>query len=99
MAELYPLLAQVAFPLVGGGFLSITELSTEILFAIIAIALVAVKVIYWNKFGIHNFRNIFMRITLIVLINVFTVAAIGIGLNRMGISTPVGMTYLELGGI
>ena len=84
MAELYPLLAQVAFPLVGSGFLSITELSTEIFFALIAIALVAIKVVYWNKFGIHNFRNIFMRITLIVLINVFTVAAIGIGLNRMG---------------
>ena len=84
MAELYPLLAQVAFPLVGSGFLSITELSTEIFFAAIAVALVVFKVVIWNKIGKHNFRNIFSRVTLIVLINVFTIAAVGIGLNRMG---------------
>ena len=84
MAELYPLLFQVAFLPVWGGFLSITELSTEIFFAAIAVALVVFKVVIWNKIGKHNFRNIFSRVTLIVLINVFTIAAVGIGLNRMG---------------
>jgi hypothetical protein len=84
VAELYSNFTLVAFALVINGYFSILGTETEWTFWILAIAVISLTVIFWHKFYIHNFKNVFTRVSLLILSNVLVVSAIGVSINRAG---------------
>lgn len=84
MAELYSNLTRVAFPLVINGYFGILGAETEWALWILAFATITLTVVFWHKIHIHNFRNVFMRVSLLILSNVLVVASVGISINRAG---------------
>jgi S-formylglutathione hydrolase FrmB len=64
--------------------LGILSLSTEIIFwSITAISLIA-TVVFWHKLHALNFRNVFMRVSVIIFVQVFAIASLGLTINRAG---------------
>jgi hypothetical protein len=64
--------------------MGILSLFTEVVFGVVALTAFVVLLIFWHKLSVHNFRNIFIRVSAILFINIFVLSAIGIGLNRYG---------------
>jgi hypothetical protein len=62
----------------------ILSLSTEIIFGAIAFLTLVMLVIGWNAFSGKKFRHVFGRVFLIIFIQIFILASVGIGLNRYG---------------
>ena len=62
----------------------ILSFSTEVIFGVIAFLTLLVLVIGWNKLSGKKFRHIFARVFIIIFIQIFILASIGIGLNRYG---------------
>ena len=64
--------------------MGILSLATEFIFGFIALAAFVLLIVFWNKFSRENFRFIAARVSIIVFINVFVLATIGIAVNRYG---------------
>ena len=62
----------------------ILSFSTEVIFGVIAFLTLLILVIGWNKLSGKKFRHIFARVSIIIFIQIFILASIGIGLNRYG---------------
>lgn len=60
------------------------SLSTEVYFWIATVAIVIVTVYFWHKFSVHNWKNITVRFSLIIAIQCFALAAVGVTINRSG---------------
>lgn len=60
------------------------SLSLEIIFWIITGAALILTVIYWNKFTEYKWRHITARFSLIIFIQFFAIASMGITINRYG---------------
>ena len=60
------------------------SLSTEVYFWIATVAMVLVTVYFWHKFSVHNWKNITVRFSLIIAIQCFALAAMGVSINRSG---------------
>ncbi len=64
--------------------LPLLSLTTEILFWIATFAILIVTVIFWHKFSVHKWQNILARFGLIIVIQCFALASMGITINRTG---------------
>ena len=64
--------------------LGILSFSTEVIFWVITAIALVLTVIFWHKFSTHNFRNVTARISIIIFIQVFAVASLGVTINRAG---------------
>ena len=60
------------------------SLSTEVYFWIATFGLLVATVYFWHKFAVHNWKNITTRFSLIIAIQCFALAAMGITINRSG---------------
>ena len=64
--------------------LGILSFSTEVIFWVITAIALVLTVVFWHKFATHNFRNVTARISLIIFIQAFAVASLGVTINRAG---------------
>ena len=64
--------------------LQISSLSTEIIFWLIALISLILTVFFWHKLTPSKFRHVTARVSAIVFIQVFALAATGITINRAG---------------
>ncbi len=64
--------------------LPLLSLSTEFFFWVVTIAILIATVLFWNKFSRHSWKNISARFSLILAIQCFALAAMGITINRSG---------------
>ncbi len=64
--------------------LPLLSLSTEIIFWLVTVAIIVATVIFWHKFSIHKWQNITARFLLIIIIQCFALASMGITINRSG---------------
>ncbi len=64
--------------------LPLLSLSTEVEFWIATFAILVVTVFYWHKFAVHNWKNITARFSLIITIQCFALASMGVTINRSG---------------
>jgi len=62
----------------------ILSLSTEVYFWIATAALLMATVYFWHKFAVHNWKNITVRFSLIIAIQCFALASMGVTINRSG---------------
>src|ERR1035437_1039428 len=60
------------------------SLSTEIFFWVVTVAIIICTVIFWHKFSIHKWQNIFARFSLIIAIQCLALASMGVTINRSG---------------
>jgi pimeloyl-ACP methyl ester carboxylesterase len=60
------------------------SLRTEVIFWLLAIGLSILTVVKWNKISGKKFRNIFARFSVLILIQVIFVSALGLTINRAG---------------
>ena len=60
------------------------SLSTEVYFWIATAALLIATVYFWHKFAVHNWKNITVRFSLIIAIQCFALASMGVTINRSG---------------
>lgn len=60
------------------------SLTTEVLFWIATFVILVATVAFWHKFSIHKWQNILARFGLIILIQVFALASMGVTINRAG---------------
>ena len=66
------------------GFFSILSLSTSIIFWLLSVLALVLIVIFWHKFSVHNFKNIFFRVSLLILTHVLFISSILLAINRSG---------------
>src|ERR1019366_4046853 len=64
--------------------LPLLSLSTEVFFWIVTLVIVVITVAFWHKFSIHKWQNIVARFSLIITIQCFALASMGITINRSG---------------
>jgi len=64
--------------------LPLLSLSTEVFFWIVTLLIVVITVAFWHKFSIHKWQNIVARFSLIITIQCFALASMGITINRSG---------------
>lgn len=64
--------------------LQISSLSTEILFWAIALISFVLTVIFWHKLSPRKWHHITARVSVIIFIQVFALAATGVTINRAG---------------
>jgi len=58
--------------------------STELLFWVVTLAIICATVLLWHKFTVHNWKNISLRFSLIITIQCFALASMGVTINRSG---------------
>ena len=64
--------------------LQLLSLSTEVIFWLITAAALVLTVIFWHKFATINWINITIRFSLIITIQAFALASLGLTVNRAG---------------
>ena len=64
--------------------LPLLSFSTEIYFWIATLAILVATVYFWHKFSVHNWKNITARFALIITIQCFALASMGVTINRSG---------------
>ena len=64
--------------------LGILSVSTEVIFWTITVLALIATVVFWHKLHALNFRNVFLRVTVIIFVQVFAIASLGITINRSG---------------
>jgi len=64
--------------------LQISSLSTEILFWAIALIALVLTVVFWHKLAPKKWHHITARVSVIIFIQVFALAATGVTINRAG---------------
>jgi hypothetical protein len=64
--------------------LPLLSLNTEFFFWFVTVAILVVTVFFWHKFSIHNLRNVSARFSLVILIQCFALASMGVTINRSG---------------
>ncbi len=57
---------------------------TEVLLWLATLSALVATVFYWHKVATHNFRNVFIRVSAIFLIQFLFVGSLGIELNKFG---------------
>ncbi len=62
----------------------ILNFSTEITFWVITLLAFAAVVIFWHKLHDLNFRNVFLRVSAIIFVQLFAIASLGLTINRSG---------------
>ena len=63
---------------------SLLSLSLEIIFWVATFAALILTVIFWHKFAQYKWHHIAARFSLIIFIQVFALASVGITVNRYG---------------
>lgn len=63
---------------------SLLSLRTELIFWVLAISLMVLTVVLWNRISAAKFRHLFARFSIIILIQVIFISALGLTINRAG---------------
>lgn len=66
------------------GYFGLLSVETEWGFWVLALSTLIFTVSYWHKFHRNNFRNIFFRVSLILISNVLVVSSVLISINKAG---------------